>query len=175
MIPFPISIPTHGRVAVVAINEKRFRSNPWGVIEIRNDRSESAEWPPKEKFALAAEQHDFGGFGYQCDISNHGKANIANVSIPFRFWFDKGGEENAVKFSPVASPLDVGSTFTFYFINDCPALASGVMPETVRVKLSGGALQWRDVPMDRQFKNPIEQIMMFFPTHIRWVGELPCE
>jgi hypothetical protein len=47
------------------------------------------------------------------------------------------------------------------------------MPDTAKVKIAG-ALAWNEVPLNRKFKDPIEQIMMFFPTTVRWVSGEPC-
>jgi hypothetical protein len=92
-----------------------------------------------------------------------------------RFWFgDKGGEENAVKFTPIISPLDAGGSFSLYFVNDCPINVSGVLPDQVTL-LVVGETKRRTTQLNLPHRNPIDQIMMWFPTRVRWIGGEPCD
>ncbi|HEV2549850.1 MAG TPA: hypothetical protein VGU20_21240 [Stellaceae bacterium] len=175
MSSLPISIPPHGVLHLVPLNSRRLKAVKWGLYDVHNDQGDAKAWPTEDQLNLAKQQHDPGVFVYRCDLSNHGRSNILNVAIPMRFWFgNEGGEANALHYSAVVSPLDAGETFVFYLVNDCPVHASGVVPDTARIKI-GGESAWRDVPLNRTYKNPVEQIMMFFPTKVRWIGGEPCE
>src|ERR1017187_10227854 len=121
MTGLPVTVPPGGAIRVVPVNEKYIRSNGWGSYEVRNDGMKPMRWPDEKKLQAAKRQHDVGGFCYRCEISNHGRVGVLDVAVPVRFWFgNKGGEQNAVKFTPIVSPLDAGQTSTLFFVNDCP-------------------------------------------------------
>jgi hypothetical protein len=124
---------------------------------------------------------NLGVFAYRCEITNLGDINLLNVVIPFEFWFQsasggeqKGGEENAVKYEVVLSPIRAGASARFYAVNDCNIMATGILQNTARVRVSG-MTKWQEVPLGRKFQNPIEQIMMFFPSRVRWIDRGECE
>jgi len=172
---FPIDIQPHDALHLIPLNPKRLQQVKWGLSDIPNDTDKLQKWPPKDKMELAKKLHDPGVFTERCDISNHGQMNLVNVVIPMKFWFgEKGGEANAMKFEVVVSPLDVGAHFVFYTVNDCPTMVSGVLPDTASVRIAGES-NWRDIPLNRPFRNPVEQIMMSFPTKVRWIGGEPCQ
>lgn len=167
----PISIAPQGVLHLLPINFKRFKlSDPWGLHDINNDRNKVMLWPDPKKLRIAEREHDLGLFVFRCDISNHGKENIADLDIPITFWFPDINKEK-ILFHPIVSPLDVGGIFTFYVINDCPFFVTAVMPDMARAKLSGSD-RWQEISLDRNYRNPAEPIMMFFPTKTRWVNEI---
>ena len=138
------------------------------------------QWPSKdkmrEKLKVRSGEVPFPGtLVYKCDFSNHSQINVLDVSVELRIWFgQKGGEENAVKFTPILSPLDAGAHFVFYVVNDCPINAAVVMPDAVGIKIIGETMR-RVVPLNRPNRSPIEPIMIFFPSNKQWVGEQPCQ
>ena len=175
MVGMPIAIPAHDVLHLMSLNLKRFKSQNWGLFDIPNDTDKSQKWPSKEKLDEAGRQHDPGIFVYKCEVSNHSQINLADVAIPMKFWFgNAGGEANAISYAPVASPVDAGQHFVFYAVNDCAIEVTGVMPNTVRIKETGDSA-WRDVALNREYRNPVEQIMIFMPTKIRWVADTPCQ
>ena len=168
-------IPPHDAIRIVPVNEKGMRSVNWGSYEIANNTDKPMQWPDKDKFLQARKQHDTGGFGYRCEISNHGEVNLIDVAMPMRFWFGgKGGEENAVKYTPIISPLDVGKAFVLYFVNDCPVYSSAVLPDYATVLVVGETTR-RNTKLNLPHRNPVDPIMMWFPTKIRWIGSTQCE
>lgn len=175
MTGLPVTVPPGGAIRVVPVNEKYIRSNGWGSYEVRNDGMKPMRWPDEKKLQAAKRQHDVGGFCYRCEISNHGRVGVLDVAVPVRFWFgNKGGEQNAVKFTPIVSPLDAGQTSTLFFVNDCPMLATAILPDAVSLRIVGEATG-RIVRLNLPHRNPVDPIMMWFPTNVKWVGATACE
>jgi hypothetical protein len=181
MSSLPITVPPHNAIKLILINPVRFKTTSWGLDDIPNDADQPTEWPPKEMMEKSRTiPPNYGVFIYQCEISNLGQINLVNVAIRMKFWFgnagggeQKGGEENAVKYDTMLSPLLAGQSARFYAVNDCNVTAFGVLPNMAKVKVAG-TTTWQEVPLDRKFQNPIEQVMMFFPSSVRWIGG-PCE
>jgi hypothetical protein len=174
-IPLSIEIPPHGTIRIVPVNEKGMKAVNWGSHEIENDADKPKQWPGKEKLLRARRLHDPGVIGYRCEISNHGKVNLLNVGIPMRFWFgNKGGDQNAVKYTPIIGPLDAGKDFVLYFVNDCPTNAEAVLPDDAIVIVAGETAS-RKTKLYLPERNPLDPIMMWFPTKIRWVGSTACD
>jgi hypothetical protein len=107
MFGMPITVPPHDAIGLVLLNPKRLKSVSFGLYDILNDSDQATQWPPKEKIEESQKQHNPGSFLYQCDFKNLSNVDIADIGIPMRFWFgNKGGEENAVKYNAVISPLE---------------------------------------------------------------------
>jgi hypothetical protein len=179
IVSLPIVIPPQTSLYLVALNEKRMRSKGaanWGLYEVPNRGDKPMQWPSKERMREKVPPGTFPNpFAYKCDFSNHSQVNVLDVSVEMRIWFgNKGGEENAVRFTPILSPLDAGSHFVFYVVNDCPSQASAIMPDKIGVRVIGEAAR-REVLLSRPNRNPIESIMSFFPTPKQWIGEMPCQ
>jgi hypothetical protein len=171
----PITVPAHDAIHLLPMNPRRVKTTGWGIYDITNDTSEQMQWPSKEMMAESQEKHNFGSFIYQCEISNIGTINLTNVGIRTRVWFgNAGGEETAVKYDVMVSPLNAGQSSRFYVVNDCEVIVNAVIPDTAIVK-EIGMTKWEEVPLGRKFKNPIEQIIMLFPSTVRWLGGESCE
>jgi len=171
----PVSVPAHGEIHLLLLNPKRLKAISWGLYDVPNNTDQAVQWPSKEKMQESFQIHNFGMITYQCDVINQGNKNLVNVAIPMRFWFgNKGGEENAVKGAPIVSPLNAGQTAYFYVINDCDIQVAGIVPDTAKVKVAGSPI-WYEVPLNRQYRDPVEQVMAFFPSKVRWIGGEPCE
>jgi hypothetical protein len=114
-------------------------------------------------------------FCYRCRVTNHGTSNLIYVGVPIDLWFgNKGDEDNRVRYTPIVSALDAGKDFDFYLVNDCNVMVSGAWQETARAQIVGEPNQ-RDIPLRGTYRSPVDQIMMFFPTTVRWANEYPCE
>ena len=79
------------------------------------------------------------------------------------------GSDTAV--IPALSP---GNEFDFYLVNDCDLSVNAVWQETAKVQVLGEEAQ-RYVPLRRTYTSPVDQIMVFFPSTVRWIGGEPCE
>ncbi len=170
----PITIPASSAISVIPLNERYMKTNKWGSYEIHNQATLSRAWPDKQTLAEAEKHHDFGAFGYRCELSNHGQVNVIDVVLPMRFWFGtKGGDENAVPFAPVITPLDAGKSALLYLINDCPTTAAGVLPDEATVQIVGESTK-RRVKLNLPNRNPADQIMMWFPSKSHFVGVTQC-
>jgi hypothetical protein len=120
--------------------------------------------PKSSTFDEAKRKHDFGVFCFRCEIGNHGRINALDVAIPMKFWFgNKGGEQNAVKFTPIVSPLDAGQNSAIYFVNDCPSLAVAVLPDAVSLRIVGES-RTRSAKLNLPHRNPGDSIIMLTPT-----------
>jgi len=169
----PLSLPNGESVHVIPLNKKQMKTESWGFYEVYG--GEQNKWPDKALLKRAKELHDPGVFCYKCRVSNHGVNNIVYLGVPIDLWFgDKSGDSNRVRFRPVISALDAGKTFEFYLINDCNISVSAVWQENARVQFAGEPMQ-KDIPLRRTYKSPIDQIMMFFPTTVRWANATACE
>ena len=174
MIVLPVEIPPHDSIRLVPVNEKGMRAVSWGSFELTNDTDKPRRWPEMDKLLEARRQHDFGEFVYRCEISNHGAVNLLDVAIPLRFWFgEKGGDENAVKYTPIISPLDVSHSFTLYFVNDCPIGATAILPDDVSVLVDGESIR-RNTKLNLPNRDPVDPIMLWPSTKIRWIGSTQC-
>jgi hypothetical protein len=174
LMGIPITMPPHTFMRLVPVNEAYMKANPWGSYEVRNDGEKGLQWPDKAKLLEAKRLHDLGVFVYGCDVSNHGQVNLLDVAVPMKFWFgDRGGEQNAVKYAPIISPLDAGQKFTLYFVNDCPTNASAVLPDEATIRVVGET-ERRTTKLNLPHRNPVDQIMMWFATKMKWIGATPC-
>jgi hypothetical protein len=162
----------------VAVNEHAFRTagDNWGVGEIRNDSSDSKQWPDKQKIREADAVHDPAIFSPKCEVSNHGTTNLVDVALPFNFWFGDtpGGEQNAVKYTVTISPMDAGSIADVYLVNDCPLLATAVIQPSGTTLVAGESGR-RSIPINLPNRTPIDPILMWFPAKTHLVGSTDCK
>ena len=172
MIGLPITILPRSKIHVVAINKKRMERENWGFFDIPNDTENEKTWPEKKTIDLSSKTKNFGVFGYKCEVSNHGLENIIYLEIPIDLWFDN--IKKAIRYAPIVSSLDVAQRFSFYIVNDCPVNVSAAWQDSAKVQTLREP-KTHAVPLRRKYRNPVEQIMMFFPSTVQWVREQPCE
>ena len=137
------------------------------MFDIRNDGPTERLWPDLK--LIKSVKHNPGAFGYECDVSNHAQANLIDLAINMNANFDN--EKEPLVYTAIISPLDAGNTFSFYLINECPLMVSVISPDAVTVQVFGEDKR-RTVPLHWPHRNPIEQIMMFFPSGVRWTGNV---
>lgn len=170
----PFTIPAHSSLHYIEANANHIKAINWGLDEVRNDSDAARQWPSKEILARLSKAHGDSLFQYRCAIRNLGQVNVFDLAIPFKFWFgDKGGEENAVQYTAIVSPLDGGKETSLYVINNCPVTAFGVLPDDVTLQVVGEASR-RKVKLNLPHRNPVDPIMMWFPSSIRWVNGSSC-
>lgn len=172
MTPLPITIAPRSAIHLIPLNKKRMQSVRWGFNDVHNDSPVERQWPDKVVMKKATQSHNPAIFIWRCEVSNHGTANVLDIAMPIKIWF--GNEKPEVIYKAIITPLDAGTTFSFYPVNDCPETVSAVWPDTVKLQMLGEA-QRREVPLRRTFKSPIDQIMMFFGSTSRIIGGEPCE
>jgi hypothetical protein len=174
IVSLPLIVPEDGDLHVIPLNRKRVKNQNWGFYDVRGG-SKVGSWPDKATVMKSVKTHNPGVWAYKCRVSNHGPTNLIYLGVPIDIWFgDKGGENNRIRYTPVISALDSGKDFYFYLVNDCNISVSAVWQETATVQLLGEPRQ-RDVPLRRTYISPMDQIMVFFPTTVRWIGGEPCE
>jgi hypothetical protein len=171
-ISLPLTIHPREHIEVVGINEKMMRRQSWGWSEIPNESSKDILWPGKELMEESNRLKNPGVVGYKCTVSNRGPSAVLYLGVPIDFWFNN--QETAFRYSPIVSGLRPTDTFTFYVFNDCNTYVSGAWQEVANARILGES-ELRQIPLRRRYRNPAEQVMMFFPSTVNWTRQLPCE
>jgi len=173
LIALPVTIAPRSKIHLVALNKKRMEREHWGFYDIQNDTEKEKPWPDKQKMELSSKSSNFGTFGFKCEVSNHGLENIIYLEIPIDLWFNNN--RKAIRYAPIVSSLDVAQSFPFYIVNDCPVQVSAAWQDDSAKAQTLREPKTHPVPLRRKYRNPAEQIMMFFPSTVQWVREQPCE
>jgi hypothetical protein len=148
-------------------------SENWGFYQIPNQTENGATWPGKNKLELSRKLHNFGAFAYTCEVTNLGSGKINYLAVPIDVKF--ATDKKAIKYRPIVSSLDIGKSFSFAIVNDCPVDVAAVWQGIPTMVSILGESTPRQIVLKRKYKNPVEQMMIFFPSSVRWVGEQPCE
>lgn len=178
MVALPLTIPPDSTLHLVGANKQYMKNNHWGFFDIPNDSDKEMRWPnekivkDKLKKTTTAEHWQDGLFGYRCELSNHGPGNVLYLGVPLDFNFDN--EKPAIRYQPVVPSLDVGKAFAFYVLNDCPESVSVIWQDIARVETQQQPMM-HEVKVLRQYSSMIDQIMVFMPSQIQWVGQQPCK
>lgn len=168
-IALPLHIPGMGMAHVKVFNKHQYENTKWAMDDIRNESSKELLWP--RDALIKSVKFNPGVFGYKCDVANHATTNLIDLAIPLPANF--GNEKPPLAYLAVISPLDAGTTFSFYMVNECPIVVSMGVPDTATVQVFGEDIR-RTVPLHWPHRNPIERIMMFLPSKVRWTGNV-CE
>lgn len=173
---FPVALPPQATVHVLGLNPKLMASQHWGLTDISNLTAEATQWPTDEVMEAerrnreANKDYSSGGkFGYTCDVSNHSSVGVRDMAVPITFWYGEH-PKYGLKYTVVVSPLDQGSRFAFYVLNDCPANVEGYLPSAVDVTVVGESSR-RTVPLHFLNESPV---LMFSPSQFQWVRQQPC-
>jgi hypothetical protein len=180
----PLTIAPQSSIHLVSLNQKFMLSQNWGLADISNRTDDKQQWPSKKIMDSVIQKmkenrlHKIPSFppvfGYKCDVSNHSQVDVLDVALTLRIWFgNKGGEENAVRYTPVLSPIDAGGHFIFYVFNDCPINTNAVLPNEVALTIAGDSVR-RVLPLNLPHRSPVEPFMMFFPSDTQWIRQQPC-
>jgi hypothetical protein len=176
MIGLPIHVDPQSLAHVVSLNKRRLKSKGavnWGFYEVANNGAASMAWPSQKVMDAATKADNPGVFAWRVKVSNHG-GTILRATIPIKLWFGAGKSPEEIVYNAIIAPLAANSEFVFYLVNDCPVVVNGAWPDTATVHVAGESSQ-RSVPLNRTFRSPIDQIVMFFPSTTRLVGDHPCE
>jgi hypothetical protein len=173
-LSLPLTVEHGKSLNVIPLNKKRIEANNWGFLDV-SGLAEDGKWPRKSALEKSKEPKDPGVFVYRIRIANRGPQTIIYLRVPIDIWFgNKGGEENKQRYTAILSGLGPKDVLEFYLVNDCHIGVTAIWQEIATVQILGEASQ-RNVPLRRAFSNPIEQIMTFLPTSVRWIGGEPCE
>jgi hypothetical protein len=178
MISLPITIPAHAAIHLIGANQKFVKSEHWGFYDISNDSDKNEPWPDPKLIRdrtsklSKTEKLNSGTNGYLCNVGNLGPddAVLLRVSLDLNF----GNDKHAIRFEPIISPLAAHSTFPFFILNDCPTFASLIWRDVAQVETLEEP-QLHEVKLRREYRNPIDQIMVLFPSDIQWIGQQPCK
>jgi hypothetical protein len=165
----PIRIPPGDTVHAKVFNKKQYGNTKSAMWDYRNYGTEERLWPDLK--IINSVKYNPGVFGYECDVTNHAQTNLMDVTVQLSTNFP--GEKTPLINDAIISPLDAGKTFSFYLINECPVMLSVISPNLVMVHVFGEDKE-RVVPLHWPLRNPIEQIMIFMPSEVRWTGNA-CE
>lgn len=182
----PLSVPPQSSIHVIAINRRSLINRNWGISDIPNRTDSPENWPSKEKVdsAISAVRsgraHWLGINLYKCDFSNHSQANLVSVTVPLTVSFPPPGQSGKWnekrRYTATLSPIDAGSHFILYIVNDCPVDAAVALPNLVSLQVVGEDSR-RDVTLHTLHRLPnfMEQLMILPSSPIQWVGEVSCE
>jgi hypothetical protein len=170
----PVQIPAGSRLALLPTNENYIKSNKWGIYDVPNNGDKTVQFPDAHTVKIMSKEFPPPLFAWKCTFSNHGSVNLAIVSIPVRVDFMSGpGPATELPFSAMVGPIDAGASSAFYVVNDCPTQVATILPETARV-IAAGQTTPLTVPLQRPFRNPIEQITILFPSSKECLGVTKC-
>ena len=167
----PFAIQPNSYIRIIPVNERIMRANHTGSQDVSNQTDKMDYWPPKQLITLSEKQHNTGVFGYRCDVSNNGEVNLSDAMLPMEFLFGekKKDQDTGVPYMAIAAPLNVGTTMSLYFANECPinVVATAAYEGTVLV---ASEEKRRRVRLNYPKRNVLDQIMQFFPSSVDWTG-----
>jgi hypothetical protein len=178
MISLPIAVPPHSAIHLIGANQRLMKSENWGFSDIENDGDKEMRWPDpkliKQKMKkLPKDRANMSGiFGYLCNVGNLGPddALYLKVSLDLNF----GNDKDSVRFAPIISPLGAHGAFPFFILNECPIMTFLVWQEIAEVETPNEP-QPHAIRLRREYRSPLDQIMMLFPSDIQWIGQTPCK
>lgn len=171
MVSLPIKIPPHSTAHLIPINKKRMENVKWGFYDMPNHTDLEEQWPKAPMMDKAMKKEDnFGVFPWRCEMSNHSMVNVLDIKMSITFTIEK----ESTTYDAIITPLDAGGKFLFYLVNDCPAFAIAVWPDTVELQVLGEDNR-RKVPLRRPYRNPVEQIGPTFGSTVNLFGDIRCE
>lgn len=178
MIGLPITIPARTTLHLIPANKQYMKANHWGFYDIPNDSDQDVLWPDKKVLKdkinklSKMDRLQAGEFGYRCEVSNHGPENVLYLGLPLDVNFDN--DKPALRYEPVVPSLDANRSFVFYVTNDCPESASIIWQDVAKVETQQNPAL-HDVKLLRQYRDPTDQIMVFFGSKIQWAGQASCK
>jgi hypothetical protein len=171
MVQLPLTIPANSSIHVIPLNKKRMQTVKSGFYDIPNHGTADMKWPNE----TILKELGSAALVWRCDVTNNGPTTVLDVAIPITITFDNEGPP--VDYTAVISPLEAGSVFSFYLVNDCSAIVGAICQENITLQVLGEEKR-RQVRLHRKFRNKVEQIMSFFGVmdlNARPVGSGPCE
>jgi len=146
----------------------------FGFYEINNRDSREVPWPD----AALISQAFAGKHIYKCELSNHSHA-LQDLTIRFAIDFTAQAKDGSWEYKAdhtiTINPLDSGSVFVFYLVNECQAQATIILPVLGIAQLPGQGL--RQIPLRRLNRLPVglESLITLFPSDIAWTTQPVCK
>jgi hypothetical protein len=146
--PLPVYIPVGGALRLVPL------VHPWpshvAITRLIDNRDTSPQqWPSSALLARSRDINDH--LAVDCEIGDHGKADVLDLAIPFEYVFygtNKPLNLNNKKTLEVdLNPLDVGAPVHIYFVNDCSEQVGLIIPKRGKGRLVGDR-KTRDVQFE---------------------------
>ena len=165
----PIHISPGDTAHMVILNSKVDRE--WGTFDSHNNSVTEQTWPRKELLSSTTNPSI-----YRCEVTNQGNTKLIDVGLKFNINYMFGDKNKAAQIHPytvIVNPLEVGKPFKFYFVNECPVGASVILLDQYTTRVLGEPGR-RSFSVTRPHRKPVEQIMLFFPSSVRWTGQA-CE
>lgn len=159
---FPIAVFPSGEITILLLND-----NPRSITQ-QNHEDHIFHWPPRE---LTTIPKDDAGLISKCAIASLNQA-LEEVSIPLDV---VAGNSNKRITYTLKFPLLGSQPVVIYFVNQCPATASVVMPNMANAKLLDTE-DPQDVPLRGAPPSSIGKIMFgtMFPSKAKWSDRPDC-
>jgi hypothetical protein len=153
----PITIDPRSTLNFILLRKKAPETGTWGYMTISNDTSHETEWPNRHVLEKAVTEENLTISAWRCEIRNRGKVSVQDVTIPIRYGFEPGKEWIH---KAIVNPLTADEKFVFYVVNNSSSPAHAIWPSTISCRVLGEKAL-RQTTLQRPFKSPIEQVMIF--------------
>jgi hypothetical protein len=170
----PIHIPPASTAHIVRLYPQykpQTEVENWGFYDVSSPVDKERIWPSNSEAVATSKMP--GGWIYRCEVSNHGPTLVQDIAIKFHIDFGTKEKDKPAQYSAehtvIVTPLDPGKSLVFYMVNHCNLTANTIIPETATAQVFGESGR-REIQLKRLYRNPIEPIMIFFPSTYRWQG-----
>jgi hypothetical protein len=169
-IGLPIRIPAGETAYLVVANEKWLAQKAVTLFSVPNSTEKSLLFPDKATLKkLDSNGRNImlsGRSAEKCVVSNHGSVSVINAAIQTVYGMNKSINK---PYNVMVGPVDPTKPFTYYFVSDCPTLASFAFQETARIKIAGSDKVY-DAHVGRPGHSIGELVVVLPGSPISWVG-----
>ncbi|MBV8800982.1 MAG: hypothetical protein JO208_14395 [Alphaproteobacteria bacterium] len=183
-VALPVSIPAHRELHFIPYNVRWLLDRGSGLGSLDNFSDDAVQLPNSKQVAAMKSDLRLSAtlFATRCAVENHGDTNVIQARIPFNMSYSNeaaGITNQHIYFSAIVGPIDIGQTFVFYVLGDCPGTFAAVWENNIKVRLPGDAAE-RTAHLYTPEYDPapmVEQITMSFqlPKQENWLGDGPCD
>lgn len=173
----PIQIAPAGLASIIRVNHSIPPSLQFGFFEVHNFESREALWPDATLLSKAF----LGKQAYRCELSNHAHALqdlTITLAVDSTAQQTDGSKSNSSEYKTshtvTINPFDNGSTFTFYFVNECKDWATIILPVMGIAQVPSTGV--RQIPLRRFNRLPavVESLISLFPSDVAWNIQPVC-
>lgn len=154
----PIAIAPHDEALVLELH-----TNPEFMNRL-NDGDKELHWPTPNEAQLL--KHD-PNLMYKCHVESL-RGPVEQVAILLSVSMGKKNFVTTISFAFIEKDK------LFYIINQCPVVATIIIPNTARAKTLDET-STREIPLHGAPPNSIGKLMMFFPSRGRWANHPKCD
>jgi hypothetical protein len=168
----PIRVAPNDVAHVMLVN-RRARTGG-GLFDVMSGTTKNYSWPPKAQLSKRkGATFNPGEFIYRCEVSNQGNTKLLDVALTFNlnYWTPPPSDKQVYPYQVVVNPLTAGTTFTFFVVNECPVGADAIALGVFSTRILGENTR-RNFELLMPHRNPVEPIMMLWPSSVSWTGEV---